>query len=163
MSKSLTGDDTGVSQVIEAVIITAVGIVIAIAVMLWISGLVGSSMGYENIMFVGQNCYLDSSQGVFRVEIRVKNTGSSTRISDVLINSVPVDHLENVGLSWVAEGGDSGESLPIMLATGVNVDIELTIPEGIVCGGGVLTSGVTISVKLHSIHGADYPATITLP
>ncbi|MEM3079407.1 MAG: hypothetical protein QXF21_03725 [Thermoproteota archaeon] len=45
----MLNDRRGVSPVITTVIIVAVGITIAIAVALWMTGLVGAFMGYEKI------------------------------------------------------------------------------------------------------------------
>ncbi|MGC8831627.1 MAG: hypothetical protein ACP5PQ_03505 [Thermoproteota archaeon] len=163
MLRSLLEDEAGISSIIEAVLITAVGIVVAIAVMLWISGLTSSLLSYENIGVSGSSCYLDADEEVFRVQIRLKNTGASTRINDVLVNSIPIRSLEGVGMSWMVEGGESGNGLPIPLATGVNVDLNLAIPDGTPYGGGVLTSGVTVNIVLHSNNGADYTVGVTLP
>jgi hypothetical protein len=159
--RNLLENKAGVSSVIEAVLITAVGIVVAIAVMLWISGLTGSFLSYENIGVAGSNCYLD--EDVFMIQIRLKNTGTSTRINEVFVNSVPLRDLEDASMSWMVEGGESGNGPPIPLRTGVNVDLNLAIPDGTACGGGILTSGVTVNIMLHSSSGADYPVSVTLP
>lgn len=158
---SLLEDETGISSVIEAVLITAVGIVVAIAVMLWISDLTGGFLSYENIGVVGSSCYLDAE--VFRVKIRLKNTGASTRINDVLVNNIPLSNLEGVSMSWMVEDGESGNRLPLPLRTGVNVDLNLVIPDGTPYGGGVLTSGITINIVLRSSSGADYTVSVNLP
>ncbi|MEM2981075.1 MAG: hypothetical protein QXW09_05460 [Thermoproteota archaeon] len=160
---SLLEDKAGISSVIEAVLITAVGIVVAIAVMLWISGLTSGFMSYEKIGVAGSSCYLDAEEEVFRVQIRLKNTGASTRITDVLVNSIPLSNLEGVSMFWMVEDGESGNGLPLPLRTGVNVDLNLVIPDGTPYGSGVLTSGITVNIVLHSSSGSDYTVSVNLP
>ncbi|MEM3711934.1 MAG: hypothetical protein QXR97_00105 [Thermoproteota archaeon] len=152
----------GISPVITAVIITAVGIAIAIAVMLWVTGLVGSFASYEKIEAGLQGCSLEG--GSFKIRTRLKNIGGSlARVSTVLVNNVPLEDIEGAFLSWVSENGESGNSFPIPLNTGVNVDVDLTLPLGASCGGGVLTSGVTISLSFRSSNNIDYKMTVQLP
>ncbi|MEM2352393.1 MAG: hypothetical protein QXT26_08315 [Thermoproteota archaeon] len=159
---SLLNSKRGISPIITAVIITAVGIAIAITIMLWVTGLVGSFSNYEKIEAGLQGCRLEG--GFFKIRTRLKNTGGSlARISTVLVNNVPLEDIEGAFLSWVSENGESGNSFPIPLNTGVNVDVDLTFPSGASCGGGVLTSGGTISLSFRSSNNIDYKMTVQLP
>jgi hypothetical protein len=160
---SLLKNKAGISSTIEVVVITAVGIIIAIGVMLWISGLTGRFTSSENIRVASPSCYLDDEENVFRIQISLKNTGASTWINDIFINNVPLRNLEGISILWMVEGGESGNKFPIPMETGFNVDLNLVIPNGTAYSGGVLTRGVTVNIMLHSSSGADYPVSITFP
>lgn len=160
---SLFNNKAGISSVIQTVLITAIGVVIAIAAMLWINGLTSSLMRYEKIGVTSHRCYLDADEDVFKIQIRLKNTGASTQINNVFVNNVPLEDLENVSVFWMVENGDSGNGLPIPVRTGVNVDLNLVMPDGTVSNGGVLTSGVTVNIMLHSVSGANYLVNVNLP
>jgi hypothetical protein len=152
----------GISPIIVTVILTAVGVVIAIAVMLWASGLTGTFTNYEKLEVSSQACSLEN--GHFKIKARLRNTGgSAVQISSILVNNVPMNTVEGAGLSWVSERGESGEGLPIPLRTGVNVDVELTLPYGASFDSGVLTSGITVSISFRSSSGIDYKLSVELP
>lgn len=163
MLKSLLESKTGISSVVEAVVITAVGILIAIGVMLWIIGLTGRFTSNENIGIASPSCYFDDDENAFKIQIRLKNTGASAWINDVFINGVPLRNLEDVSMFWVVEGGESGNGFPIQVETGVNVDLNLIIPDGTAYNGGVLTGGVTVNIEFCSSSGASYPTSLILP
>lgn len=162
MPPTLLSSRRGISPVITAVIITVVGIAIAIAIMLWVTGLVGSFASYEKIEAGLQGCRLEEDS--FKITTRLKNTGGSpAQISNVLVNNVPLEDIEGAFLSWTSEKGESGNGTPIPLRTGVNVDVDLTLPSGASCGGGILTSGVTISLSFRSSNNIDYKMVVQLP
>lgn len=163
MLRSLLRDKSGISSVIEAVLITAVGIVVAIAVMLWISGLASSFINYEKIEVVSVSSYLDADEDVFKIQINLKNNGASTRINDIFVNNVPLKDLGNTGIFWKLKNGESGNQFPIPLSTGVNVEVNLVIPDETTYSGGVLTSGVTINIALHSSNNNNYLVGLNLP
>ncbi|MEM2477918.1 MAG: hypothetical protein QXF13_02705 [Thermoproteota archaeon] len=162
MSPTPLSSKRGISPVITTVVITAVGIAIAIAVILWITGIAGSFANYEKVEAGLHGCWLE--EGSFKIRTCLKNTGGSlARISTVLVNNVPIEDIDGARLSWVSENGESGNSVPIPLNTGVNVDVDLTLPSGASCGGGVLTSGVIISLSFRSSNNIDYKMTVQLP
>lgn len=163
MAISLLRSKRGISPVITVIILTAVGIVIAIAVMLWASGLTGSFMDRENIRAELYECY--SEEDSFVIRVRLTNLGDTpSKISSVTINDVSLSVIEGADLHWVSEQEESGDGVPIPLRTGVRVDVELTIPYGASCGGGVLTSGTTISLGFQSsLSNVDYKMTVKLP
>lgn len=163
MLRSLLENKTGISSVVEAVVITGIGILIAIGVMLWISGLTGRFTGNENIGVTSPGCYLDDDENAFKIQIRLKNTGAAAWINDVFINGVPLRNLEGISMFWVVEGGETGNGLPIQVKTGVNVDLNLVIPDGTSYSGGVLTRGVTVNIEFRSSGGASYPTSLILP
>lgn len=162
MPPLLLSSRRGISPVITAVIITAVGITITVAIMLWISGLVRSFANYEKIEADFQGCVLE--EGVFKIRTRLKNIGGTmTQVGSILVNDIPLENVEGTGLSWVSENGESGSRTPIPLKTGVNVNVDLKIPSGTSCGGGTLTSGVTITISFRSTGNVDYKIMVKLP
>jgi len=143
-------------------VLTAVGICVAIAVMLWISGLVRFFTNYEEIEASLKECRLDGDS--FKISARLKNIGESpAQVGIVSVNGVPLGNIEGAVLTWFSEKGESGNGAPIPLGTGVNVDVELTLPYGARCGSGVLTSGVTISLSFRSSSNVDYKISVQLP
>ncbi|MEM2089340.1 MAG: hypothetical protein QXF52_11865 [Thermoproteota archaeon] len=163
MLRSLLENKAGISSVIQAVVITAIGILIAIGVMLWLSGLTGRFAGRENIGFTSPSCYLYEDENAFRIQIRLKNAGAPMWINDIFINGVPLRNLEDVSMLWVVEGGESGNGLPIQMKTGINVDLTLIIPDGTAYSGGVFTRGVTVNIEFRSSSGSSYPTSVILP
>ncbi|MDW8033915.1 MAG: hypothetical protein RMI79_03120 [Nitrososphaerota archaeon] len=143
-------------------ILTAIGIVIAIAVMLWVTGLVGSFVNYEKVEASLQGSQLEEK--FFRIRTILKNNGgSSVQVVSVLVNNVPFNDIQGAALSWASETGESGTDTPVPLRTGVNVYVDLKFPYGAYCGGGVLVSGVTISLSFRSSSGIDYKMITQLP
>ncbi|MGQ9479531.1 MAG: hypothetical protein ACUVQ0_05930 [Thermoproteota archaeon] len=161
MKASPALDGHGASQVIETVIVTAVGIVVAITVMLWITGLIGGSIRYEDVEIISQFCTLEDD--VFRIRVKVRNRGSYAGIDGALVNNAPIESIHGTSVSWSTEDGRSGEKLPIPLNTGVNVDIVFEIPNGAEYPGGVLKSGMTAMFRLHSTSGIDCSFQTNLP
>ncbi|MEM2940151.1 MAG: DUF4352 domain-containing protein [Thermoproteota archaeon] len=146
-------DRRGISPVITTVIIVAVGITIAIAVALWMTGLVGAFMGYEKIEI--RNKYPEPlSGGGWDIHITYLNTGSTAaKIDGVYINDAPYDE-------W---GADLDTPLPWDANIGTEEDHTITIPDGATYGGQNLVSGVTVQIKLHSTGGKEYFTSVVLP
>jgi len=149
----LLKDRRGISPVITTVIIVAVGITIAIAVALWMTGLVGAFMGYEKIEI--RSAYAaPAQQGGWTVRITFNNTGSSpTRIDNIFINNIPLG-------DW---NGIQGPGLPITVEVGKGATITLNITQRAQAAGQTLTSGVTVQIKLHSTGGKEYFTSVVLP
>jgi len=160
---SLLKSKRGVSPVITVIILTAIGVVVAIVAMLWASGLTGSFMGREEIRAELYGCY--SEGDLFVIRARLKNLGNvPSQVSSITINDAPLTAIEGIGLHWVSERGESGDGVPIPLRTGVSVDVELTIPQGASYSGGILTSGMVINLGFRSSpSGYDYKMTVRLP
>ena len=154
----MLNDRRGVSPVITTVIIVAVGITIAIAVALWMTGLVGAFMGYEKIEI--RSCYAApaTTGGGWTVKMTFNNTGSSpTKIDMIFINNVPIGDW-NPAIT-ITQGGP----LPIVVNVGYGVSLTLSLPANAQASGMKLASGVTIEIKLHSTGGREYFSSVVLP
>ncbi|MEM2687782.1 MAG: DUF4352 domain-containing protein [Thermoproteota archaeon] len=157
----MLNDRRGVSPVITTVIIVAVGITIAIAVALWMTGLVGAFMGYEKIEV--RSAYAspvedeENGNAGWTVSITVTNTGSSpTKIDNIFVNNVPIDQ-------WSGPITLEDNELPITVKVGDEVTFTLLIPEDCTAPGMTLKSGVTATIKLHSTGGKEYFTSVVLP
>jgi FlaG/FlaF family flagellin (archaellin) len=161
----MLNDRRGVSPVITTVIIVAVGITIAIAVALWMTGLVGAFMGYEKVEI--RSAFPEpQTGGGWKIYISYLNTGSSpAKIDGVFVNNIPYNSWSGTGwaLSWTEEGGSAQSSLPANANIGKKVDLVLTIPDGATYGNQKLVSGVTVEIKLHSTGGKEYFTSVVLP
>jgi FlaG/FlaF family flagellin (archaellin) len=148
----MLNDRRGVSPVITTVIIVAVGITIAIAVALWMTGLVGAFMGYEKVEI--RSAFPEPSGNTWVIHLTYLNTGSSpAKIDNVFINNVPYN-------SWNAT---LDTNLPWDANIGVEASHTITITSGSIYGGQKLVSGVTIEIKLHSTGGKEYFTSVVLP
>ncbi len=160
----MLNDRRGVSPVITTVIIVAVGITIAIAVALWMTGLVGAFMGYEKVEI--RSSFAAPSGTGWNISITYINTGSSpAKIDGVFINDVPYNSWTGgtVSLKWAEEGGSTGTALPAPANIGKSVNLAITITAPITFGNQKLVSGVTVTIKLHSTGGKEYYTSMVLP
>lgn len=163
-------DRRGISPVITTVIIVAVGITIAIAVALWMTGLVGAFMGYEKVEI--RSRFADPQVGGgWIVTIKYKNTGSTpAKIDNVFLNNVPFTEWDSgeTTIDWETDTAsgtlDPDDSTTFAPANvGEDVELTITIPADAQYGGQTLTSGVTVEIKLHSTGGREYFTSIVLP
>jgi FlaG/FlaF family flagellin (archaellin) len=154
----LLKDRRGISPVITTVIIVAVGITIAIAVALWMTGLVGAFMGYEKVEI--RSAFPNpATGGGWNIVIGYINTGSTpTRIDNVFVNNIPYDEWSTITCDPDIAGGDYASA-----NVGESGTITLTLSDPCTYGGQTLTSGVTVMIKLHSTGGKEYFTSVVLP
>jgi FlaG/FlaF family flagellin (archaellin) len=156
----MLNDRRGVSPVITTVIIVAVGITIAIAVALWMTGLVGAFMGYEKIEV--RSAFASPATGGgggWVIVINYINTGSSpAKIDNVFINNIPYNQWSNVECDPNIAGGTYAPA-----NIGVEGTITLTLGNPCKYGDQSLVSGVTVTIKLHSTGGKEYFTSVVLP
>jgi FlaG/FlaF family flagellin (archaellin) len=160
----MLNDRRGVSPVITTVIIVAVGITIAIAVALWMTGLVGAFMGYEKVEI--RSVYADpQTEGGWTVYLSYINTGSSpAKIDNVFINGAPFKSWKDITITYDSKElnpDDSSTFAPANVGTAGQLKIEIS--DGAAFGNQKLVSGVTIEIKLHSTGGKEYFASVVLP
>jgi len=153
-------DRRGISPVITTVIIVAVGITIAIAVALWMTGLVGLFMGYEKLEVATP--WREVSDNNFLIHFTVKNTGgTSATVDNVLVNDIPIGSY-NPSIS-LKNGTNTPLNIPFSLNVGASLNITMTVPKGAKAGGNTLVSGVSVTIKLHTASGREYYTSTTLP
>ncbi|MEM0341785.1 archaellin/type IV pilin N-terminal domain-containing protein [Desulfurococcus sp.] len=150
-----------ISPVIATVIIVAVTIAIAIAVALWMTGLVGSFTGTENLQIVSAYAQkAPSATNTWTIYLEVKNVGTvDVTIDNIFINGVPVSSLSNTPTISTTIGSQSGSvslsDIRIPISTGGTAKITITVTG--------YTPGQMLEVKLHSAAGKEYPKQVTLP
>lgn len=163
-------DRKGISPVITTVILVAVGITIAIAVALWMTGLVGGFLGLERIEITDRYT-IRTGEGDNVVTLVFKNTGStSATIDRLMINDIPWSEWSDAGCEVIvrvtrADGTEEDIDFPrygIPVDVGCTGTITITIPPNAYAGDVRLTSGVTATFKLHSATGKEYSATVVL-
>ena len=148
----LLKDKRGISPVITTVILVAVGIALAVAIGLWMSGLVATFTRFEKLEIT--SAYAVSSGSGWNAYVIVNNTGSAdATVSTIMVNGIPID-----GTTIAVD-----KTLPYPLPVGTGEKFTLTITKDASWGGGKLTSGITINIVLHTAAGKDYPASVTLP
>ncbi len=160
----MLNDRRGVSPVITTVIIVAVGITIAIAVALWMTGLVGAFMGYEKIEI--RSVYADpQTGGGWKVYLNYINTGSSpAKIDNVFINGAPFKSWTTITVKWDSTTLDPASSASFAPANvGTAGTLTIAISSDATFGNQKLVSGVTVEIKLHSTGGKEYFASVVLP
>lgn len=162
-------DRRGISPVITTVIIVAVGITIAIAVALWMSGLIGRFTTYEEIKISTPYAEYDTGSDSFIIYISFKNTGSvATSIDDIRINGLSTSSSSwssssGGGFTYTWTDGSQGDKLPIDAKVGDTVDLTISFPNGITYPGGQLTHSISLDIKLISSGGKEYPTSAVLP
>jgi len=150
----LLKDKKGISPVITTVILVAVGIALAVAIGLWMSGLVATFTRFEKLEITSAYAVTNGTTK-WSVYITAKNTGSAdATITTIMLNGIPIS-----GTSVVIITGTPPVSLPV----GNQIRFLININTNAPWGSGTLTSGTTINVVLHSAAGKDYPASVTLP
>jgi len=156
----LLKDKKGISPVITTVILVAVGIALAVAIGLWMSGLVATFTRFEKLEVT--SAYAVSTTNGWTAYITVNNTGSAdATISTIMVNGIPIQ--SPITISSIEVGGEpKGNALPVSLPVGEGATFTLTITKGD-WGSGKLTSGITLNIVLHTAAGKDYPASVTLP
>jgi len=143
-----------ISPVIATVIIVAVTIAIAIAVALWMSGLVGSFTQTENLQIISAYAERDSTNGGWKINIQVKNTGTTdATIDNIFINGKPISSY-NGGIT--VNPDVTSQTIPIK--SGNEKTIQITIGSN-----AGFSSGQMVEVKIHTASGKEYPRQVTLP
>ncbi|MBO3799597.1 MAG: DUF4352 domain-containing protein [Candidatus Brockarchaeota archaeon] len=159
----LLRDRRGISPVITTVIIVAVGITLAIAVMLWVTGLAGSFMSYERIEVTSLYA-TPRTEGGWILTMRLKNVGQTpTKIDNVFINDVPYD-MWSPQITVDVDDQSLSPDNPIPVNVGDELDATITIyEEGTEYQNQRLISGGSVQVKIHTSTGREYYKSTQLP
>ena len=172
----LLKDKKGISPVITTVILVAVGIALAVAIGLWMSGLVATFTRFEKLEITGAYA-ISSTTSIsgnpvgWKVYVMANNTGSSdATITTIMINGVPNNVSDGwKGTSYAGQifkpGTTPPTSLPLpqTVSVGSGIKFEIDLVKGDSIGSTKLSSGITLNIVLHSAAGKDYPASVTLP
>ncbi|MEM0111057.1 MAG: archaellin/type IV pilin N-terminal domain-containing protein [Desulfurococcus sp.] len=148
-----------ISPVIATVIIVAVTIAIAIAVALWMTGLVGSFTGTENLQIVSAYA-TKNTDGTWTIYLEVKNVGTvDVTIDNIFVNGVPVSSVTNVQtISYTYSPTTTSvnpNNINIPIKTGGTIKMNIIVKD--------YTPGQMLEIKLHSAAGKEYPKQVTLP
>jgi len=134
----------------------AVTIAIAIAVALWMSGLVGSFTQVENLEIV--SAYAESSDNGWNIYLSVKNVGTTdATIDNIFINGKPASSYNGITVSTDNQQINFSSGGAVPLPTGQTKDITITITST------SLLSGQMVEIKLHTASGKEHPKQIILP
>lgn len=141
------------SPVITTIIIVAVGIPLAIAVGIWMGGLVTTYTRSERLEMTPALASMES--GTFTVIANFTNKGSSdTTVTQVMINGKPY-------YAW--SGATVTPALPLPAPTGKGLSLKVRFPNRSTDGNALLTSGLAITVTLRTSGGVDYSRMVVLP
>ena len=151
-----------VSPVIATVILVAVAIAISISAAYWISGTSGQYTGFEKIEITNAYCTLNPAvnNSKWMIVLSLRNSGPNpSKISYVMVNDALVDEYNVSTGGSLTDPGSIGASVStngLMLQSGESTVVYLWI------GSGLLSSGTSVSVKLHSVSGFDYVKLVKL-
>jgi len=121
---------------------------------LLLSILVSKQSGFE-MLEITSSYAITTSDG-WKVYVTVKNTGSTYAIiTSIMINGISNDNW------WPA--GSLNPALPQIVNIGDSATFTITLRKGYAIGPTTLTSGITLTIVIHTIAGKDYPTSITLP
>jgi len=141
-----------ISPVIATVILVAVAITVAVAVAYWMGGIASQYTKFEKIEI--QTGYSTKVGLDWTITLELKNSGTAdATLNRVFINDKPLVQA-NYNATGVVLGAVSTdvEYTGTTLASGAE-DTKVTIW---ISGTYGLTSGTTVSIKLHSAGGMDY-------
>ncbi len=141
------------SPVVTTVVIVAVGIPLAIAVAIWMGGLVATYTRSERLELTQA---VPSIAGTtFTVIANFTNKGSSdTTVTQVMINGKPY-------YAW--SGATVTPALPLAAPTGQGISLRVQFPLRSTDGNALLTSGLTVTITLRTSGGVDYSRMVVLP
>ena len=159
--RRLLKDKRGISPVITTVILVAVGIALAVAIGLWMSGLVATFTRFEKLEITSAYAVSNPDGKTWTAYITVNNTGSAdATITTIMINGIPNSDWKT-GATIASDTTYS--TLPCSVSVGSGAKFKITLTKGSTIGSTTLTSGITLNIVLHSAAGKDYPASVTLP
>jgi flagellin-like protein len=160
----LLKDKRGISPVITTVILVAVGIALAVAIGLWMSGLVATFTRFEKLEVTSAYA-ISNNNGTWTVTIIAKNTGSAdATVTTVMINGIPNNNGNGWGNNDVAGNVNPGPSPNgVTINVGNQQQFTILLFRGHTIGTTTLSPGITLNIVLHSAAGKDYPASVTLP
>ncbi len=124
----------GISPVIATIIILAVTIAVAVAVIGWITGLFGASVGGTEQLQIMPDSYIDVNND--QLSLHVVNKGSD----------VTIYRIEVVGL------GDCASPSPTTINAGADTTITCTVTGA--------TAGTTYTVRVYTKNGNVFTATV---
>ncbi len=160
----MSRDKRALSPVIATVILVAVTIVVAVSVAYWMGAIAGSYTTFEQIE-VNKYAKWVSGSSLWNVTIESKNTGSAdATLTDIFVNDVPLK--DYVGTAELCYNGQNMttlaqlSSINIPITKGNSITIVLQLGYSTTSG---FTPGTTVSIKLHSAAGKDYPTSVKLP
>jgi len=141
-----------VSPVIATVILIAIAITISVAVAYWMGGVSGSFTLFEKVEVQGSVCRWDDVKSEWNVEIRLKNTGTTTAtLIGVFINNIEVN-----GYTYTdpcpANASETDMTTSKTIESGATEIVMVYIDEG----WESVTSGTTVNIRIHSAGGMDY-------
>jgi flagellin-like protein len=126
----------GLEPLIAAVILIAITLVIAIAVVGWMSGLFATTISGTESLVILPNASLFKRSGTWHLNLTIRNTG--------VFNS-------NVTAVFVAGFSCTSPSLPQTIPAGNTVDITL-----LNCGTGGITPGNRYTIKVMTAAGNTF-------
>jgi FlaG/FlaF family flagellin (archaellin) len=146
-------DSKGMSPVITTIIIVAVGIPLAIAVGIWMGGLVTTYTRSERLEMTQAIASMEG--GTFTIIANFTNKGSSdTTVTELMINEKPY-------YSW--SGATVSPALPLAAPTGEGLSLKVQFPNRSTDGNALLTSGLTVTIALRTSGGVEYSRMVVLP
>lgn len=164
MNKAAAGK--AVSTVIATVILVACAITVTVAAVYWMSGISGQHTKFEKVEISTAFSAKVPGSG-WLITLNCKNAGTTdSSLAVVFINERPLNS-SAYGRSGFPSGLDDRVYTDIdvggtTLASGQSAIVQIWIWNDGTDGFAALSSGTTVSVKLHSAGGMDYIRLVVL-
>ncbi len=147
----------GTDPAIATVILIGVVGVLGFTVAFWIQGIASQYAKFERVEFQSAICLRQTTDGdtYWKIELRLKNPGTATvSFTGVSINDIEVKRFgqDNNMIQGTSTSIAIGEILDIGMSKVYNIYIDDQYPSPAV----PYTSGVMVTVRLHSAGGMDY-------
>ena len=170
-NKSILYSRRAVSPVIATVVLVAVAITVAVAVAYWMSGIASQYTKCEKVEIQSAWSEKNVACDCWEITLELKNTGSAASttircfINDIPVNETGYNPSFDPSIhfnSSVRVGVSFDEDAGLTLDSGEENTIKIYISYDPACKFEALSSGTSITVRLHSSGGMDYVKIVEL-
>jgi flagellin-like protein len=160
LTKNISRDKRALSPVIATVILVSVTIVVAVSVAYWMGAIASGYTSFEQIEL--PTIFPTKTGSGWNVTIQLRNSGSAdATLTNVFVNDVPLSIYPSglVALYNSTLEPQQLSSIRIPIPKGNTVTVYLGLVQNTTYG---FTAGTTLSIKLHTAAGRDYPTSVRL-
>ena len=159
MKKRSRGTDPAIATVILIGVVGVLGFTVAF----WIQGIASQYARFERVEFQSGICSRQTTDGdtYWKIELRLKNPGTATAsFTSISINDRDTKRFgrDDNMIEGTSTSMTIGETLDIGMTKAYNIYIDDQYPSPAI----PYTSGVMVTLRLHSAGGMDYYRTLEL-
>jgi len=163
LSRRLIKRSKGLEPAIATVILFGIVGVLGFTTAYWLQGITSEYLKFERIEIQSGICWRQTKDGdmYWKIELRLKNPGTATvTFTSITINDKEVKRYNQDSnmMQGISTSMTKDETLEIGMSRTYSIYIDDQYPSSAV----PYTSGVTVTLRLHSAGGMDYLKTLEL-